>query len=974
MLAALTALVFGMTAIGCDQPAGPENQQGSEQPAEEGITYVGATDDNTPVELFIEGGAYTVKVGEDAVSSGTATEAADGTRTLQPEDGEPLTAKAGEDSLTLDGPITEGLNGKDLYELYPAEAPPPDDADYSVSLNASAVHVFTPKAQGYADVKALSVIITNTGNKATGSLKAALSGTDSGSFKLNKETIASIAAGKKAAFTVKPVPGLEADTYIAKVTISGGNGSTSASISASFHVRFTVNEADEPGDGGGGDDDGDSGYGIELDVDGGYTFPDAVEGYEEAELVTVAVTNTGSKPTGELTAVLSGPDEGSFTVTRPNPSSLEKESEMAYFNAVPKTDLAAGTYTATVTVSGAAHNSISASFDVSFTVTLVPEYGIELDADGGYTFEDAVEGYGDIAPQAIAVTNTGNQPTGELTAALSDGTAFTLTPTVIDSIAVKGEAEFTVAPAPGLPVGAYTATVTVSGEHEIEASFEVRFTVTYLSYLTLTDGTFVELGVDGLPALCSGTGADASITVNGQSIVKNTITKVVIGPDFAGVTALPNNFCRNFRGLTWIDLSGFTGITRISAYFMRECTAFNRPLVIPEGVTSIDIEFLYGCSAFNNTVTLPSTLTSIGGWFIQKCASFNQQIKLPEGLKTIGTYFMSRNHVLNQPLVIPEGVTSIGDYFMWECRAFNQPLTLPASITNIGYRFFIDCTAFNKPLTILSAANIGANFMQGCNSFNSTLTLTAAKSIGACFMQNCTSFDSTLTIPAATSIGNYFMQSCRAFDQPLTLPAATSIGTYFMQSCTAFNSELTLPAAASIGNYFMQGCSSFDSTLTLQAVTSIGYFFMSGCSAFDQPLELPPSIRSIGNNFLSGYPTAIKFNNTLTLPEGLERIGDALLSDNPSYNKPLTIPSTVKSVGSHFLVNCSGMTSVVTVNCPADAFSLGYSNLTMSAATAAAASYVTGIPIAGPSAADFMARFPNSTSNPYRNLIAASAN
>jgi hypothetical protein len=223
------------------------------------------------------------------------------------------------------------------------------------------------------------------------------------------------------------------------------------------------------------------------------------------------------------------------------------------------------------------------------------------------------------------------------------------------------------------------------------------------------------------------------------------------------------------------------------------------------------------------------------------------------------------------------------------------------------------------------------------------------------------------------------MNGCSSFNKPLTLEKATSIGSNFLNGCTSFGSipsgstlskgegTLTLKAVTSIGDYFMQNFTWFNSTLTLGAVTSIGHFFMSGCSAFDQPLTLPSSIRSIGNNFLSGYPTAIRFNKTLTLPEGLEYIGDALLSDNSLYTQPLTIPSTVTHVGTYFLKNCNNMISTITINCPATAFAQNNDSFATNSNTAAV--YTQGFKIAGPSAAAVKTQFPDRTTSPYRKLI-----
>jgi hypothetical protein len=80
------------------------------------------------------------------------------------------------------------------------------------------------------------VTITNTGNQATGTLTAALSGTHSSSFTLSTTSIPGIAAGGTDTFTVVPKTGLPLGTYTATVTVSGGNG-----IVANFNVSFTVN-------------------------------------------------------------------------------------------------------------------------------------------------------------------------------------------------------------------------------------------------------------------------------------------------------------------------------------------------------------------------------------------------------------------------------------------------------------------------------------------------------------------------------------------------------------------------------------------------------------------------------------------------------------------------------------------------------------------------------------------------------------
>ncbi|MCL2043646.1 MAG: hypothetical protein FWG89_05845 [Treponema sp.] len=191
----------------------------------------------------------------------------------------------------------------------------------------------------------------------------------------------------------------------------------------------------------------------------------------------MTVNNTGNQATGQLTVGLSGANTASFALSGTTITSIAVGGSTA-FTVRPATGLAVGTHSATVTVSGG--NGITASFNVSFTVTPAPVYSISLSQTTAHVFTPALFGYA-AAPDALSVTvnNTGNQATGQLTVGLSDANAasFTLSATTITSIAAGGNAAFTVRPNTGLAGGTHNATVTVSGGNGITASFDVSFTV-----------------------------------------------------------------------------------------------------------------------------------------------------------------------------------------------------------------------------------------------------------------------------------------------------------------------------------------------------------------------------------------------------------------------------------------------------------------------------------------------------------------
>jgi hypothetical protein len=98
-------------------------------------------------------------------------------------------------------------------------------------------------------------------------------------------------------------------------------------------------------------------------------------------------------------------------------------------------------------------------------------------SDKPRVFPYAALGYGNQTAKTVIVHNDGNQPTGTLTIASNNPGGFTLSSSSIASIAVGDTDSFTVVPKTGLAAGSHSATVTVSGEGGITASFIVSFDV-----------------------------------------------------------------------------------------------------------------------------------------------------------------------------------------------------------------------------------------------------------------------------------------------------------------------------------------------------------------------------------------------------------------------------------------------------------------------------------------------------------------
>lgn len=112
---------------------------------------------------------------------------------------------------------------------------------------------------------------------------------------------------------------------------------------------------------------------ISLSQTDPHTFPAATVGYDNPPALPVTVTNEGDADTGKLTVSLSGKNPNAFVV---EPNTIDNIAVGGNadgngngnnsFTVTPKTGLTAGTYTATVKVSGT--DIVTQSFDVEFTV------------------------------------------------------------------------------------------------------------------------------------------------------------------------------------------------------------------------------------------------------------------------------------------------------------------------------------------------------------------------------------------------------------------------------------------------------------------------------------------------------------------------------------------------------------------------------------------------------------------------------
>lgn len=167
-----------------------------------------------------------------------------------------------------------------------------------------------------------------------------------------------------------------------------------------------------------------------------------------------------------------------------------------------------------------------------------------------------------------------------------------------------------------------------------------------------------------------------------------------------------------------------------------------------------------------------------------------------------------------------------------------------------------------------------------------------------------------------------------------------------------------------IENNVFQDCVKLNSTLNLKNVEYIGDNFLrtyneSG-AIFNQPLNMP-NIEHIGTWFNSNNQV---FNSAITIGNNCRFIGEQFLRVDYAFAQPLTIPSSVTSIGQYFINDCKNFT---TLECNSSVSPTDNNSLSTTDSTAVC--YTTGITLKGTYASDWKTNLPDRTSSPYRKLI-----
>ncbi|MCT6923027.1 S-layer homology domain-containing protein [Metasolibacillus sp.] len=252
-------------------------------------------------------------------------------------------------------------------------------------INAISDQTFSVLTEGYASntQEMKSISITNTGTGILSNVDVALSGSNASDFEITQPLMTNLLSAGSTTFTVKAKDDLTAGTYTATVTVTATNLAP---------VTFTVTQVVSPA----------SMY--TIDPIGNQMFTSLTAGYpsgtQETKLLTI--TNTATGDLANIEVALSGSNANDFTITQPLVTNLTS-ADSTTFTVKAKDGLAAGTYTATVTVSA------TNLTPMTFTVTQMIN-PISVTTPGVPTNVRATAGNGFVTVSFDAPTSNGGDP------------------------------------------------------------------------------------------------------------------------------------------------------------------------------------------------------------------------------------------------------------------------------------------------------------------------------------------------------------------------------------------------------------------------------------------------------------------------------------------------------------------------------------------------------------------------------------
>jgi uncharacterized repeat protein (TIGR02543 family) len=243
----------------------------------------------------------------------------------------------------------------------------------------------------------------------------------------------------------------------------------------------------------------------------------------------------------------------------------------------------------------------------------------------------------------------------------------------------------------------------------------------------------------------------------------------------------------------------------------------------------------------------------------------------------------------------------------------NADIVIPDGVLEIGQRVFEDETVLASVVIPNSVTNIGYSAFDGCTSLTNVTFGTGLKAIGSHAFNGCTELEE-VTIPGNVEhVCEGAFYGCSGLVSLTIAEGVKTIDTYAFYGCSVLTGD---PVE---GLYFPDGleeigASAFISCPQLAKVSLPGSMYEPGAlmsQAFGSDTEVvyrttDPVFYILGDTL---YSVDTKGNASITIPATVKKIGTASLRNIPTLER-VTVPASVTNIASLAFYACSNLVEV----------------------------------------------------------------
>lgn len=389
-----------------------------------------------------------------------------------------------------------------------------------------------------------------------------------------------------------------------------------------------------------------------------------------------------------------------------------------------------------------------------------------------------------------------------------------------------------------------------------------------------------------------------------------------------GVTSIGDEAFNAIWSIKSVELP--SGITKIGFCAFTDCIELER-LDLPSGLKTIDDYAFNGCRKLSG-ITIPDGIESIGEAAF--AATAITELVIPDSLDSIG-----RDTFGGTPLESVDlgSVTTIGGGAFANCEKLKS-ITIPATVSSIGENVFsgtfslesIEVAAENEHYKSIDGVLFSADgtrllFYPTGKTEKAYTVPASVTTLHSCCFYNCGLLENIYLPQSLTTIESRALAKCRNL-KSLSLPEGVSTIEYgAFSGCASMESFTFGKGLSRIESDTFERCIALKSIDIPEGVTSIGWRAFEGCWSL-KDMSFPSTLTLVEGGAIAetwlriptdefvvvGGGVLLRYNGNdknVVIPDGICCISDAFEKTRNSEVESITMPDSVKYIGTGAFAN-----------------------------------------------------------------------